>query len=122
MNVRAKQPILIVEDDEDLVACLSALLEDEGYPVIVTSDGDEALAACAREPAMVLIDFRLPGDLQGADLVKALRERLSPTARVVLLTGDDNISGRAAELGVDDFLGKPFELDALLRLVGTHAR
>ncbi len=119
----ARRPILVVEDDEDLVSCLRMLLEEEGYPVVVASDGDAALDAAANaDPALVLIDLHLPGPLSGQDLVNALRARLDPAVRLVLLTGDDDVPRRASELGVDDFLAKPFELDALLEMVDHLAR
>jgi DNA-binding response OmpR family regulator len=117
----ARRPIVIVEDDEDLVACLTALLEEEGYPVVVTGDGAAALEACARDPALVLVDLHLPGPLSGAELVHALRERLDPAVRVLLLTGERDVPRRAEELGVDGFLEKPFDVDDLLRLVERYA-
>ena len=119
---RARRPIVIVDDDEDLVACLRALLEEAGYPVIASASGDEALAACDRDPALVLLDLHLPGPLTGEALVAALRMRLDPAVRVLLLSGETGVSNVAAALRVDGFLEKPFEVADLLRVVGRHAR
>jgi CheY-like chemotaxis protein len=116
-----RRPILIVEDDVDLVACLRELLEEDGREVLHAVDGDTALAACARDPALVLVDLHLPGQLRGRALVAAMRERLSPAVRILLLTADRDVPRWAAALGVDGFLEKPFEIDALLDIIHQHA-
>ncbi len=118
----ARRPILIVEDDEDLVSCLSALLEEEGHPVITARTGDDSLAACDQDPALVLIDLHIPGVLTGEALVEALRARLDPSVRMLLLSGEHDLARRAARLHVDGYLAKPFAADELLRAVEEHAR
>src|SRR5689334_3340746 len=117
-----RRPILLVEDDEDLIACLRSLLEEEGWSVIATGDGAGALVACAANPALVLVDLHIPGQLRGPSLVAALRERLDPSVRVLLLTAARDVPRTAEEMGVDGFLEKPFDLDDLLSAIARLAR
>jgi DNA-binding response OmpR family regulator len=119
------RPILIVEDDEDLVAVLRSVLEEDGYQVLSASDGAVALSACRERPVLALVDLHLPGELTGAQLVSALRFDLPADARLVLLSGERDVAARALELGADGALEKPFDIEELLRLVreaSDHAR
>jgi CheY-like chemotaxis protein len=68
------------------------------------------------------VDLHLPGTLAGPALVAAVRERLPPFARLVLLSADRDLLTRARELGADGALEKPFDIDDLLRLLDEHVQ
>jgi len=114
--------VLLVEDDEDLIACLRAVLEDERFSVVVVSDGASALEACSVDPLVALVDLHLPGEPSGPALVRGMRALLPPTTKVILLSAEHDLAAQAVKLGADGALEKPFELDQLLRLVGAEAR
>ena len=105
--------ILLVEDDSDLAACLEVVLVEAGYLVDLVSDGTSALAACARQPALVLVDFYLPGPLSGGELVRALRRVCAPGTRILIMSGLRE-SDETREAGADGYLEKPFDIDFLL--------
>jgi CheY-like chemotaxis protein len=118
----AMRPILIVEDDEDLVACLRAVLENGRRSVVAVRDGVSALAEARHRPFMALVDLHIAGELTGAELVRRLREQLAPGTRLILLSAERDLSLRAHELGADGSLEKPFDIDDLLRLVEEEER
>ncbi|SRR5579883_2580200 len=117
-----RRPILIVEDDDDLIACLRAVLDEERRPMIAVHDGVSAVAACREHPLLVLVDLNIPGGLTGASLLASLRDTLGHDTPLILLSAERDLSLRAHELGADGSLEKPFDIDDLLRLIDDEAR
>ncbi|OSQ46901.1 response regulator [Thalassospira alkalitolerans] len=103
--------VLIAEDEETIVESLSFLMEKEGYEVSVATDGQTAIAMIARDlPDMVLLDVMMPG-CDGFEVVRAVRD--NPQTRpipIMMLTAKTREVDRrkGLELGVDDFVTKPF--------------
>ncbi len=119
----AKEPVLIVEDDPDIVELLQYTLEREGYPVLVAQNGEKGLAeAQRRKPGLILLDLMLPG-LDGLAVCKALKgEESTKGIPVVMLTakGEESDVVLGLEFGADDYVRKPFsprELVARIRAV-----
>lgn len=107
----AQDPILVVEDDEDILQLLRYNLESAGYDVATASNGLDALNLAKRQPpCLVLLDLMLPG-MDGFDVCKELK-RVPETAEtpIIMLTARgeevDRIVG--LELGADDYVVKPF--------------
>ncbi|HEX2568003.1 MAG TPA: response regulator [Polyangia bacterium] len=111
--------ILLVEDDSDLAACLEVVLAEAGYLVDLVSDGPSALAACVRQPALVLVDFYLPGTLSGGELVRALRKTCRLGTRIIIMSGLRE-SAETRQAGADGYLEKPFDIDFLLETLRHH--
>jgi DNA-binding response OmpR family regulator len=114
-------PLVVnADDDEDIQLLIKLVLEAAGYRVVCVSTG-EALLEVARAafPALFLLDLKLP-DLHGLELVRVLRqdERLCRVP-VILLTGSasEEDEARAAELGVQGYLRKPFAPPQLLTVI-----
>lgn len=115
--------LLLVEDDEILGDGLSAGLKMEGYAVDWLTNGklaDEALKTNTYE--LIVLDLNLP-DMNGLDILKALRARKNETP-VMVLTAKDTIPDRVQGLdsGADDFVIKPFELDEVCARLRALAR
>jgi signal transduction histidine kinase len=109
--------ILVVDDNESNRALARATLEDEGWSVVLSTSGTDALEVFAREqPACVLLDVRLPG-LDGFEVCERIR-RLPGGAEtpVVFLTAlrDVDTFDRALKAGGDDFLSKPIDTTELI--------
>lgn len=114
--------ILLVEDDKTLRKTLAFNLEKEGYKVIETGDGADALAL-AREntPDLVVLDVMLPG-LDGFSVCRILRNESD--LPIVMLTARDGEVDRiiGLETGADDYIVKPFSLGEFLARVRAVLR
>jgi two-component system response regulator HydG len=114
----SKSNILLVDDDERLGTAACKVLSGEGYCVSIATSGREALEVLKRQnAALVVSDLRLP-DLDGLALLKQIRE-VSPEAEVVMITGYGSIEKavEAMKLGAYDFIEKPLDGAALLKMV-----
>lgn len=70
--------ILVVEDEHKIARAVARALEQENYAVDVAYDGDEGYAMATTEPYdLAIIDRMIPGDYNGLDIVKAMREEKS---------------------------------------------
>ena len=117
--------LLLVEDDPALAELLEFRFRAEGYGVIVTADGDEAMLLAAEEaPDLVVLDWMIEGT-SGIEVCRRLR-RDKGTAHVpiIMLTArgaeDDMIRG--LETGADDYLTKPFSPRELIARVAAIMR
>ncbi|MEW6001947.1 MAG: sigma-54 dependent transcriptional regulator [Nitrospirota bacterium] len=107
--------VLVVDDEEGIRESLSAILEDEGYDVLTSSSGEEALRAVKdQNPDLLLLDVWLP-DIDGIQVLKEVKE-LRPEVPVVIISGHGNIelAVRATKMGAYDFLEKPLSLERVL--------
>lgn len=117
--------ILIVEDEPDLRSLLDRHLDRAGYKVVLAEDGIEALEKAWTEPLdLVLLDLMLP-HLDGTEVCRRLRQD-TRTSRlpIIMLTakGEPNDRIRGFELGADDYIAKPFNLQEVVMRVGAVLR
>ena len=114
--------ILVVDDDAPLARALAITLTSHGYHVDTAGTGAAAIAAAARRvPDVVVLDLGLP-DLDGVDVVTALRGwSLAP---VIVLSAREEQAEKVAALdaGADDYVTKPFGMDELLARVRAAIR
>lgn len=123
MTVERKPRILVVEDDEDTRGLLvTHFTLHEGYEVIAVADGPAALHCCRDSetlPHLVLLDITLSHAkeaMDGYDVCRVLRSDPYTThIPIIFLTERDERSDKIAglELGADDYIAKPFDLDEL---------
>lgn len=110
--------LLLVEDKDSFRRLLTQAMEGSVWTVTAVADPQEALRALEAGPFHVLVtDLRLPG-MSGLELIRRAR-RLHPGLRVVLMSafGEPKDIVEAMRLGADDFLPKPFDLEAFLALL-----
>jgi CheY-like chemotaxis protein len=106
-------PVILVADDEpDVRSLILALLEDEGYRVVVAANGRAAIEAVERgQPDLILMDIMMPL-MDGREAVRRLRARPElATIPIVLMSA---VTADALQPGVQAFVAKPFDLDYLL--------
>ncbi len=105
--------MLVVEDDDDIASLLTDILETEGYAAVTVSDSVALDGALDPRPDLVVLDLRLTRG--GADhILKSLHARGMSDVPILLLSAATDLPDRARELGVTQYLAKPFELDELL--------
>lgn len=110
--------LLIVDDELGMRQFLTHLFQREGHEVRVAASGGEALEMLKAEPAdLIISDVRMP-DINGIELLRAVRETL-PKAEVVMMTAFANVdtAREAFLLGAYDFVQKPFDNDLLKEVV-----
>ena len=120
-----KGRILLVEDDQALVALVRYHLEQDSFEVVDTSDGDEALLLAREEPPdLILLDWMIEGT-SGIEVCRRLRRR-SETANVpiIMLTarGEEADRIRGLDTGADDYMTKPFSPRELVARVKAVLR
>ena len=114
--------IALVDDDQNILASLSATLEDEGYSVDTYVDGVEALDGIARWPVdLVILDIKMPR-MDGMELLGNLRKKNN--LPVIFLTSkDDEIDEvMGLRMGADDYIKKPFSQRLLLERIRAVLR
>jgi diguanylate cyclase (GGDEF)-like protein len=122
----SKGRLLIVEDDFDISNMLRIYFDSQGYQAIVVDRGEEALGVCRRrQPNLVILDIMLP-DVDGYQVCRQLRSNLRTShIPIIFLTQKDERSDQIAgfEMGADDYITKPFDLQLLLlRVEGALRR
>jgi two-component system phosphate regulon response regulator PhoB len=120
-----KPTLLLVEDDRALAELLMWHFEREGYAIVRTGDGEEALLlAEERTPDLVILDWMIEG-VSGIEVCRRLRRR-KDTANVpiIMLTarGEEGDRIRGLETGADDYVTKPFSPRELVARVSAVLR
>ncbi|MBI5252371.1 MAG: response regulator transcription factor [Desulfomonile tiedjei] len=119
------EPILLVDDDPDILRILKDNLELDGYSVAVSSTGKDALQAFDKaRPGLIILDLSLP-DIDGIQVCRRIRDKSS--VPIIMLTARDRVPEKVLglESGADDYMSKPFDylelaarIRALLRRSG----
>lgn len=120
--------LLVVDDDEDMLAVVGFALRQAGLPVVPANSYGTGLGVFrAEQPDLAILDINLPGG-SGFDLCAALRRESTLPIMMLTVRGEEADLVRALELGADDYLTKPFSprtliarVRALLRRAGLEA-
>ncbi|UFN51417.1 phosphate regulon transcriptional regulator PhoB [Roseomonas sp. OT10] len=121
----ARPTILVVEDEAPLLTLLRYNLERQGFRVEEATDGQEALLRVAEErPDLILLDWMLPA-LSGLEVCRQIRRR--PATRdlpIIMVTArtEDQDAVRALDTGADDYIAKPFAIEALMARIRALLR
>ena len=121
----AKQKILIIDDEEDILELIRYNLVKEGYSVEGVTSGEEALAKAKSEiPDLVVLDLMLPG-VDGLEVCKFLKgDARTSHIPIIMLTakGEDADIVTGLELGADDYVTKPFSPRVLVARIRAALR
>ena len=117
---KAKETVLLIDDDEMVVDVSEHILNNSGYDVVSAKSGKEAIEAYKENHSridMVILDMILP-DMGGGDTYDRLKE-INPGIKVLLASGYDiDYQGRdIMERGCDGFIQKPFNMNELLEKI-----
>jgi chemosensory pili system protein ChpA (sensor histidine kinase/response regulator) len=117
--------VLVVDDSLTVRKITSRLLTREGFAVATAKDGVDALQAIGEEaPDVILLDIEMPR-MDGFEFTKTLKgDRRHAGIPIIMITSRtaEKHRSRAQELGVDVYLGKPYQEDELLRHIRAFTR
>lgn len=123
--IEQKKTVLVVEDEEDILALLHFNLIKAGYNAECAAHGEEALqVVAAKKPDLILLDLMLPG-IDGLEICRRLRaDEKTSEIPIIMLTacGEEADVVIGLELGADDYVTKPFSIKVLLARVQTILR
>jgi two-component system KDP operon response regulator KdpE len=106
--------VLVVDDERPMRHLLRLGLTAQGYHVIEATNGKNALELLGKSPDIVILDLGLP-DIQGHSLLRTIRSRNEALPVIVLSNrGDEGGKVQALDLGADDYVTKPFDMNELL--------
>ena len=116
------QKVLVVEDDINIAELLRLYLQKDGFEVSHAADGGKAVEMAKEiQPDLVLLDIMLPV-MDGWQVCRELRKTMKMP--IIMLTAkgetEDKVSG--LEMGADDYIVKPFDLDELGARIAAHLR
>ncbi|WP_414463477.1 response regulator transcription factor [Hyphomicrobium sp. B1] len=106
--------VLVIDDEPPIRKLLRMGLATQGYQVIDAPNARKALELMAETPDIVVLDLGLP-DMQGMDLLRAIRDQNEAVPIVVLSSrADETAKVQALDFGADDYVTKPFGINELL--------
>jgi len=115
--------VLVVEDDRDIARLVELALEQRGFEVCCARDGLSGLTAAKEfDPAVVILDIMLP-KMDGVGVLKKLRES-GNRVPIIMLTARATTPDKvhSLDLGADDYLTKPFDLEELMARLRARLR
>ena len=119
----AKETILVVDDEEDILELVRHHLKREGYEVQCADSGEKALTAARSNPVnLIVLDLMLPG-IDGLEVTRKLKNDPQTKHIPILMLsakGEESDVVTGLELGADDYVTKPFSADDLLEKIRTH--
>ena len=101
-------PILVVDDNEQILEILSKYIKAENYPMLAARSSEEALALFdAAQPSVILLDIMLP-DMDGLEVCRRIRQ--VSNVPILMITARDEDADRilGLDIGADDYSVKPF--------------
>lgn len=113
--------VLLVDDDEEILASVETALEQRGYEVIIARDGSEALMRAERDlPDLIILDVVMP-KRSGFLVLDRIRKLPARSPHIIMVTASDEPRHRsfAESRGIDDFVVKPFDLGKLITKIDS---
>lgn len=121
-TVSQKRTILLIEDDDTIRAALCRVLEGEGYRVMAAADGTQLATLLNDTPLdLIMLDIGLPwiNGFELAEMMKSHRDLKDlPLIFLSARTSEEDVK-RGFEVGADDYIKKPFDLEKVKRTVRT---
>jgi two-component system phosphate regulon response regulator PhoB len=121
----AKQKILAVDDEEDILELLRFNLTKEGFAVVCAASGEEALkSAVSNKPDLILLDLLLPG-MDGLEVARRLKKDASTKEIPIIMVtakGEEADIVTGLEVGAEDYITKPFSRKVLIARVRAVLR
>jgi DNA-binding response OmpR family regulator len=113
-----KLPILLCEDNEEIIMITVYFLKSKNFEVSVARTSEEGIKfLSANSPSLLLLDLNLP--TKGGEYILQKIKSERNNIPVILFSGDNRVEKIAAELGADGYLKKPFDLDRMISVIDS---
>jgi DNA-binding response OmpR family regulator len=114
--------ILVVDDNTDILQIVKVILENYGYEVVVTPNGEETFSKTDTfDPQLILMDVFLSAGIDGRDICKALKGNdKTKNIPVIMFSAQTKMEDVLKSCRADDFIAKPFEVKDLLNKIHFH--
>ncbi len=121
MKTGVNKKILVVDDDIAILDVIKIILEDKGYTVLTVSNGANVYSTIVKEfPHLILLDIWMSG-FDGRDIARELKAQdHTKNIPIIIISAHNETEKMAHEAGAQDFLPKPFDIEALLNVVEKH--
>ncbi len=117
-----KKKILVADDDTAILHVMTLMLEDDGYEVTSTLDGETVQKVQNELPDLVLLDIWMSG-IDGKEICKQLKsQKKTKHIPIIMISANKDTRDIAKEAGADDFIAKPFEMQDLLAKVEKYTK
>jgi len=119
--MREKKKIFVAEDDSAILDVMQIILEDAGYDLLVTGEGEKIEEKIATyKPDLILLDIAM-GQAHGGRITKRLKSTSSTKQTpIIIISANRDTAKIAQEVGANGFLAKPFDMDELLTIVKKY--
>lgn len=112
-----QKTILVADDDEAIVDSIAAILDMSGYEVLYVNDGTSVMQAIKAQPDLILLDIQMPGHDGQAVCRQIKRQASTKDIPVIIVSASMDVRSKAEQVGADDYLEKPFEMEVLQQKV-----
>lgn len=117
-----KTTILVVDDEPQILKMLGILLEEENFKIVESASGKQAIRMCVSiKPDLILLDLGLP-DMDGKNVITAIREWSQVPIIVLSVRSSDEEITATLNMGANDYVIKPFNVDVLLARINASLR
>lgn len=116
-----KKKIILVDDDPSILESLQIVLEYEGYGVTVADSGADLKKIIKKQvPDIFILDYQLPRE-NGTQITKYLKKNTTTKhIPIIIISANHKVEVEVEEAGANDFLEKPFDIDAFLEKVKKY--
>jgi CheY-like chemotaxis protein len=118
-----KKSILVVDDEPDTLELMQTILKHEGYEVLKALNGSEALKEVKQNPDLILLDIRMPGELNGIEVCKRLKtDPKLKSIPIIIFSAKvlDHHIEEGFQAGAEEYVTKPFSSAELLRIIRKY--
>ncbi|MHA2139368.1 MAG: response regulator [Candidatus Hodarchaeales archaeon] len=118
-----KKSILVVDDEPDTLELMQTILKHEGYDVLKALNGSEALEEVKQNPDLILLDIRMPGELNGIEVCRRLKtDPVHKSIPIIIFSAKvlDHHIEEGFQAGAEEYVTKPFSSVELLRIIGKY--
>ena len=114
--------ILIIEDEKNILDFMARTLRSNGYKTITSETGQSGLSIINSQcPDLILLDLGLP-DMDGNDIISSVRKWTSCPIIVISARAGEQDKVAALDLGADDYITKPFDMEEVLARIESNLR